>query len=92
MLSDQINIKVFFAYQSMYVCMYVCMYACMHVCMYVCMCVCICYDMLCYVMYDTEVAFLVYPRDNIHEINTRKCPIQTQCGQAIYSTFMLNIV
>ena len=24
--------------------------------------------------------FLVYPHGNIHEINTWKCPIQTQCG------------
>ena len=31
----------------------------------------------------------VYPRDNIHEINTRKLPIQTQ---AMYSTSILNIV
>ena len=23
---------------------------------------------------------LYIPRDNIHEINTPKCPIQTQCG------------
>ena len=32
------------------------------------------------------------PHDNIHEINTRTWPIQTQCGQVIYSSFMLNIV
>ena len=31
------------------------------------------------------------PRETIHEINTWKCPIQTQCGQVIYSPFMLNI-
>ena len=29
---------------------------------------------------------------NINEINTWKCPTQTQCGWVIYSSFMLNIV
>ena len=33
----------------------------------------------------------VYPHDNIHEINTPKCPIQTQCGEVIYSSVVLNI-
>ena len=33
--------------------------------------------------------FRYIPRDNIHEINTRKCPIQTQCGYAIYSAFII---
>ena len=30
--------------------------------------------------YSLSMISTYIPRDNIHEINTRKCPIQTQCG------------
>ena len=39
-----------------------------------------------------SLAWWYIPHDNIHQINTRKCPIQTQCGYRLYSTFILNIV